>query len=636
MGSFSIPGLGGGLDVQGIVSQIMFVERQPVRNIERKIDSTQQKINAYNDLNSKLSSLLSKLETLNSPDQFSARKASSSNSDLLTASASSTASPGNYQLQVARLALFDNFASQTSFASSDQTIGTGSFDLTVGSEVVTITIDSSNNTLSGLRDEIRNAGIPVSASIIYDGSGYRLTLTSKESGAENAISISNNSLTLADGSTPFSLDRTHQISDTSELDASFTVNGLQVTSSSNQVKDVIEGVTLNLQGTSESTITLTVANDVETTETAIRDFVDAYNEVYSFINSQFQVVEATERAGTLAGDYLLRNIQSQLAAIVSGSVGSGPVNTLAAAGIELQNDGTLKINDGLLSDTLETQFDELKNLFLTVGEASHSRVAYLGSSSKTEAGTYEINVTQIAENAEVIGPNAISGTLDTDEVLTFTMGSKTSVVTLTSGLTLNEIISEINGQFQEDGLALVASNDGGDRLLIQSEKKGSNISFSVTSDTDSGGTGIGTTGLSDTGQDIQGSYVDVATGTVYSAKGTGEVLVGSEGPVQDLRVGINAESTGSFGTLNLSTGYAEQLQRLLTSVTDSLEGPISTSVNNLEATIKSLQEDITRLEDRLEMREASLIDQFSRANQALQLLEQMQSSLSAQFSQLNS
>src|SRR5690606_23033977 len=187
MGSFSIPGLGGGLDVQGIVSQIMFVEREPVRNIERKIDSTQQKINAYNDLNSKLSSLLSKLEALNGPDQFSARKASSSMTELLTASASSTASPGNYQLHVAPLALFDNFASQSSFASSDQTIGTGSFELTVGSETVTITIDSSNNTLSGLRDEIRKAGIPVNPSIIYDGSGYRLTLTSKESGAENAI-----------------------------------------------------------------------------------------------------------------------------------------------------------------------------------------------------------------------------------------------------------------------------------------------------------------------------------------------------------------------------------------------------------------------------------------------------------------
>ncbi|HLV01696.1 MAG TPA: flagellar filament capping protein FliD [Acidobacteriota bacterium] len=635
MGSFSIPGLGGGLDVQGIVSQIMFVEREPVRNIERKIDSTQQKINAYNDLNSKLSSLLSKLEALNGPDQFSARKASSSMTELLTASASSTASPGNYQLQVARLALFDNFASQSSFASSDQTIGTGSFELTVGSETVTITIDSSNNTLSGLRDEIRKAGIPVNPSIIYDGSGYRLTLTSKESGAENAISISNNNLTLADGSTPFSLARTHQIGDISELDASFTVNGLQVTSSSNQVKDVIEGVALNLHGTSESTITLSVTNDVETTKTAIGDFVTAYNEVYSFINSQFQVVEATERAGTLAGDYLLRNIQSELAAIVSGSVGSGPVSTLAAAGIELQNDGTLKINEDVLSDVLETQFDELKNLFLAVGEASHSRATYLGSSSKTQAGTYEINITQVAENAEVVGPNVISGTLGTDEVLTFTLGSKTSVVSLTSGLTLNEIISRINAQFQEDGLALMASNDGADRLRIQSERAGSEVSFSVTSDTDSGGTGIGITGLSDTGQDIEGSYVDVATGTVYSAKGTGEVLVGLEGPVQDLRVSIDADSPGSFGTLHLSTGYAEQLQRLLKSVTDSLEGPISTSVNNLEATIKSLRDDITRLEDRLALREANLIDQFSRANQALQLLQQMQNSLTAQFNQLN-
>ncbi len=96
-----------------------------------------------------------------------------------------------------------------------------------------------------------------------------------------------------------------------------------VTSSSNQVDDVIEGVTLNLKSASTSTVTLTVANDTEAVKSKIEAFVDSYNKAYQFLNSQFEVIGATGRAGTLAGDSTVRAIQSQLASVVSGAI-SGP------------------------------------------------------------------------------------------------------------------------------------------------------------------------------------------------------------------------------------------------------------------------------------------------------------------------
>ena len=263
MGGFSIAGLGGGLDVQGIVQQILFAERQPVRNLEAEKQRLETKIKAYNDLNSQLSSLLSKLDALKTDANFSVKLTSSSDESVLTATATSEAAPGSYQIQVNRLALFDNFASDATFATANEVIGTGSFDLTVGTSSTTITIDSSNNTLEGLKNAINNSAAAARAEIIFDGSGYRLTITSDDSGSSNAISIDNNTLTLAD-SNPFAFTRSHTIATINDLDASLTINGLAVTSSSNDVDGLVEGVTLNLRGTSASTVSLGVSDETST------------------------------------------------------------------------------------------------------------------------------------------------------------------------------------------------------------------------------------------------------------------------------------------------------------------------------------------------------------------------------------
>jgi len=640
MATFGIPGFDTGIDVQGLVEQILYIEREPIRTLESEKKTFQNKINAYNDLNSKLSALLSSLDTLNSSDSFSAKKTTSSNEEVLTASATGEAAPGTYQIQVARLALFDNYVSDATFADSSALIGTGSFDLDVGSETTTITIDGSNNTLEGLKNAINNADIRARASIIHDGSGYRLTITAEESGSQNAISVVNNTLTLADGSTALTLSRTHSISSESELDASLTVNGLAITSSTNEVTGVIEGVTLNLKGTAETTNTLVVSNDTEGVEEAIQQFVDHYNEAYSFINSQFTYVEAAGSAGILAGEGLVRNIQSALANVVSRSVGGieGPLNNLGAVGVEMQNDGTLQVNQSRLEAILSDNFSSLRDLFIATANATHASIEYVGSGSGTGAGSYDINITQAAEPAQIVSPNAIGATLGVDETVTFTLGSSTSIVALTSGMTADEIVTTINAQFTADSISLAASKDGSNRLVITSDDKGSNLSVTAVSDqtNPSLGTGIGTSGISDSGTDVAGTFTDVNSGTVYSATGTGDVLIGAEGPVEDLRVRYLGSTTGSYGTISVTFGYAEKLERALESYVDSLEGPISGAVEYLEANIRRIDDDIDDIEDRLIYRERYLTEEFSRVNQALQELSYLQTTLSQQMAQLDS
>ncbi len=633
MGGFAFTGLSGGLDVQGLVSQIMFAERAPIRRIDTRISNFESKITAYNDLNSRLSELLATIENLNQEDSFAARKTTSSAETVLTASATSAAVEGTYQITVGRLALYDNFVSGASFQTATEAIGTGSFDLTVGSTVTTITVDSTNNTLDGLRKAINDSGADVTAAIVNDGTGYRLTITSKASGSASAISIANNTLTLSDGSTPLTFSRTHAIATEAELDAQLTVNGLSVTSSSNTVEGVIEGVTLNLRDTSASTVTLQVTNDTDTVEANLTAFVEAYNKVYSYINGQFQYVEGVG-SGTLAGEYILRDLQGQLAQIVGGSVsGVSGLSSLGLLGIQMQNDGTLSIDSSVLDENLAENFDAVKSLFVALGTPSHSKVSYVTAGSETQAGTYQVDITALAEAATITSPNSIGGTLGIDETLIFTMGSKTSQVLLSSGMDLDTIVDTLNAAFDADGLSLTATKSGS-QLVVTSDQVGHHVSFSVVSDVDSGGTGIGTSGLSDAGASVAGTFTNLATMEVYSATGNGNLLEATEGDAKGLQISFSGTATGTYGSVSFTVGIAEQLDRLLTRTTDSLEGPIHNAVEGYQSDIKSMEQDIEALEQRLLQREQYLIQQFSKANEALQQMQFLQASLSSQLAAL--
>ena len=628
MGGFGVQ-FGGGLDVQSIVDQLIFIEAQPIRLLERRQSEVQQKIDAFSQFSTKLTELASKLSLLNSPENFAARLVESSNSDILSATADSTASPGAFNVSVNRLALIDNFVGDATFASSDEGIGTGSFDLTIDGQTTTITIDASNDTLQGLRDAINNSGAEAQAAVINDGSGYRLTITSDGSGEENAISISSNTLQLADTS-PFTFSRTHSIASVSELDAELVVNGLTVTSGSNSVSGVIEGVTLKLSGVSSpgSSVSVTVSNDTDKVKQAIEDFVDAYNDAVGFINSQFIVTGSEGQNGPLAGESLLRRIQSDLSQIVRSSIAGAPseLASLRAAGVELQSDGSLQINESTLTDKLASNFGDFQQLFLAFGQATGSGLSVVHIGSAVEAGNFEVNITQAATTAAVTGLNPIGATLGVNETLTFTQGSQTSIVSLLSSDDLATIVSKLNTQFSADGLELTASQSGSD-LVISASAKGSARSFTVVSDVDGAGTGFGTAGQSGAGLDVAGTFTDLATTTVLSATGSGEILTGTEGIATGLAIGYSGASTGNVGTVDVSLGFAAQLESVLDRLTDNIDGPIHGSVERLSSRIRDIEDNIFNMEDRLEVRRQILLREFIRADQALQQLSTLQSQL---------
>lgn len=368
-GLISAPGLGSGLDVNTIVSQLVAAEKAPAQN---QIDSQQAAITAQTSALGQLSSLLSSLQTslssLADGSAFTTYTATSSDSTVLTATAGATAIPGSYQVEVQQLAAAQKLTSGA-FATS-AAVGTGTLTLSVGSQSIDINIDSTNNTLAGIRDAINGAsGNPgVSATIVHAADGDHLVLTSTQTGVANAFSISTtggdgglSALTWNASTASGNLTR-----QTAAADATVNIDGFTSTSSNNVIDGAIDGVTLNLASANPGqTETLTVGRDVTSMQNVVQGFVTAYNNFVQGANQLASYDPTTKTAGPLLGNATLMNIRSQLAMTLTNAVGSNAasLNTLGAIGVQMQADGTLQVDVGTLDTALSNQPDQVSSLF---------------------------------------------------------------------------------------------------------------------------------------------------------------------------------------------------------------------------------------------------------------------------------
>jgi flagellar hook-associated protein 2 len=237
-------------------------------------------------------------------------------------------------------------------ASSSTPITAGSFQIQVGSGTpVTITVDSTNNTLTQLAASINSQNAGVTASVIQDSNGYRLALVSTASGAPGDITVSGNTSGLA----------FHKA--VTGTNAALVVDGIPISSASNTVSNVINGVTLSLGSPSLNTpVTLNVSPDKTQITNAINSLVTSYNTVITEINSQFNVAADGSGGGPLEADNSLRDVQSQLLAAVSYAIpGNNGVVNLASIGVNLNNDGTLSVDNGALSSALSSNFAAVQN-----------------------------------------------------------------------------------------------------------------------------------------------------------------------------------------------------------------------------------------------------------------------------------
>ena len=317
-----------------------------------------QQTNILNGLNTNLGALLDKVNALgDAVGPLTTSVATSSHPELLAAAAQSSAAVGNHSIVVTRLATAS--IEYTDPIPSGNTLTQGTqFTLKVGAGTPTaITVDKANETLGDLATSINGKNLGVTANVINDSQGQRLSLVTSATGLASQIIISGNGTGLTFNSIAGN-------------DASLSVDGIPVLSASNTVTGVVPGVTITLNAASAgTTVALSVGPDTSAASQAVNDFVTAYNAVVTGINQQFSFNPATNSAGALAGDSGLRSLQTSLLTDATYALsGSNAYNSLASLGIAMQDDGTLTVDNSQLGAALSGNLGAVQNFFRTTSQ----------------------------------------------------------------------------------------------------------------------------------------------------------------------------------------------------------------------------------------------------------------------------
>ena len=346
--------------MQSTVDAILLIDAAPEEKLQQQVTNLNTQTSALQSLQSDLTAFQSSLYPLTDfTGDFGAVSVSSSNNDVVSATAANGTATGTHTITVTNLATTSADYS-ASFSSGTTQLPTGSFELKVGSNsAVTIPVNSTDNTntLNGLAIYINNQNLGVNASVITDSSGFRLALVSQTSGAAGQITLSNDTTGTSGGGMGFT-------DAVDGKDASLTVDGIPIDSASNTVTGVIPGVTLTLSGQSSTPVTIGITPDLTSLANDINNFVSSWNTLIQAVNSGIQYNSSTRTPGTLEGDSSVDFVQQQLLSAISSSMsGNNGVVNLQSIGIEMQNDGTLSVDSAKLNNALANNFSAVQNLF---------------------------------------------------------------------------------------------------------------------------------------------------------------------------------------------------------------------------------------------------------------------------------
>ncbi|SFD92865.1 flagellar hook-associated protein 2 [Thiohalospira halophila DSM 15071] len=634
-------GVGSGLPIEQLVSQIVSAERAPsATRLDNQQERLEEDISGLGKFKSAMSGLQDSLEGLADFNSFNAVSATSSDDTVATASASEETAAGSYDIQVDQLATAHRLASSAGeYGSSNDVVGTGeltfqfgtynadksSFTVNPDRASQTLTIDSSNNTLGEIRDTINNANMGVQASLVDDGNGPRLTLSSESTGSDQAIRLAVNDTgdgTLGDGSglsrlayTPDTGNSNLQETRTAQ-NAEAVVEGIDVTSSRNTLEGVIDGMSVDLQSTGSTTID--VSRDTEGVEETIQGFVDSYNEFMNTTNTLTQWSVDEENRGPLSGDSTVRmavnDLQQMLVDRVEGV--KGPYSTLTELGLSTNRDGTLTVDQARLDEALTNNPQNVAHLFAESGQTTDNQVSFSGALDGSQPGEYGISVTQEATRGSYGGGTVNDFTVDTDndELILSVDGVTSGNISLTQKTygSVNELAGELQSRINGDanlsdaGVEVSVSASGGG-LQIRSNSYGSNSTVAIDAvDTDT----AATLGLS-TGTGTAG--VDVA-GTIGGepATGDGQYLRAQNGAPEGIQVRVDGGGTGNRGTISYSLGVASSMDQLINrfagddGTIDTREDSLNRRLDNVEQSRADLNERMDRLAQRYRSQFASL------------------------------
>ena len=392
MATITSSGIGSGLDVNSLVSQLVAAERAPQEARLARIDTKlTTEFTALAQLKGSMSAFQTALTGLKDASTLIARKATLSDDKNVSAAAASNAVAGTYSIEVERLATASQLKSAAFAGGPTAAVGTGLLTLSLGSASFTVSIDSTANTLAGIRDAINKsaANTGVHAAVLTGVTGSHLVITGDKTGAANVVKVTQSGGDGGLSQLVYDPPNASALTGTDALDAIVHVSGVAVHSPSNTVADAIDGVTLTLKKQAPGTVdTLTIANDDTAVQGKVTAFVTAYNALATQIATLRSYDATTARAGPLLGDAMLLNIESQLRRLVSSPVGGAtePYNMLASVGVAFGTDGKLALDATRFQAAMTANSTAVSALFGSTNGVAKQLDGYLTTQLSSAGG----------------------------------------------------------------------------------------------------------------------------------------------------------------------------------------------------------------------------------------------------------
>lgn len=375
--AISAAGVGSGLDVQSIVSQLVAIEKQPLKQLQTKATSFQTQLSLYGKIKSQASALGDAGALLAGASGWNSQKASSSNAAAVGVTASTSASSTAFSVEVQQLARAQSSASLgitkdvPAGAVGNLTIELGawsednsSFISSSSVPVPSVTIAATDK-VGDIASKINASNAGVVATVLRDGLNERLVIKSTTTGMSSGFRLTAGAglsgLGFTNPSDSTALTGVDFVGQTA-LDAKVKINGIAVASATNKMTDVVPGVTLQLNQVTTSTVDVSVASDQDAIQKNIQGFVDAYNALNSTLADATKYTAATKTAGALQGDATTLGLQSALRSMMGSTSTGSTFSYLSDVGVERQTDGSLKLNTTKLTSA-QQDLPNLKNLF---------------------------------------------------------------------------------------------------------------------------------------------------------------------------------------------------------------------------------------------------------------------------------
>lgn len=630
-------GTGSGIDSNKLADQLTEASKMvQAQRLTSKKTLLETQISDYGLLRSSLSKLETAAAALGSADTFNAKALSLPDTKLLgITKLDAKATAGSYQLKVEQIAQAQSLSSGT-YSSANAPVGKGTLTIRLGDWNAgltgfavdstktggTITIDDTNNSLTGLRDAINKENIGVTASIVSDGGSFKLLVTAK-TGAKNEIEIT----AVEDGApglANFNFNETTQnlTQQQQGLDAQVRINGLLVNRESNHVTDIIDGLEFDLFASSTTeTISVTISEDKATAEQTIRDFVTAYNTFRTEVESLIGFDTEEKEFGSLHRDPLAKNLMQSLRNTLTGSVPgiSGIFSTLSELGIRTELNGSLKIievegNTGFRA-AMDNHFDRVRDLFVPKTSSTASDIEVTKFSAKSQPGTYDVVITQQPAKGQLTAANIpLAFPIDTTgKDYSFTVklnGIESASISLPTGksyATGAELAADLQSLINLDSnvkaaKATVAVSFDGSKLSFLSDSYGasSNVEFTVVG-ADMADLGI-SVGAGTAGTDVAGTVDGV------NAFGFGNILLpGLGSKAEGLSLSIQPGATS--GSITFTRGFAGSLTSLVNEFLKT-SGLIKEREDTISKDIDRVEDDEKALDRRTDAYRARLMAQF--------------------------